>query len=142
MANKIYVTRRRARFSSVFEGPVNLPWGTQVECRNVDGEPYLFMGDKLLCAAGSQITKEFFVQNDAGPGVQRGQLLNAILACLDPQEAQQGASNARWEKIWADRRCRTYKRPKQDERWIWSDDFYNAPISDLRYIASIVGAKT
>lgn len=99
MANKIYVTRRRARFSSVFEGPVNIPWGTQVECRNVDGEPYLFMGDKLLCAAGSQITKEFFVQNDDGQGVQRGQLLNAILARLGPLEARQGEESTRWGKI-------------------------------------------
>ena len=141
MANKIYVTRRRARFSSVFEGPVNLPWGTQVECRNVDGEPYLFMGDKLLCAAGSQITKEFFVQNDDGQGVQRGQLLNAILARLAPQKAHQGASSARWEKVWADRICKAYKRPEPEEHWIWTDNFYNAPIHDLQHIAGLVGAK-
>ncbi|RKJ42255.1 isoaspartyl peptidase [Acutalibacter sp. 1XD8-33] len=136
MMYKRYITRRRARFQSL-NGVVNLPWGTAAEKR--DG--FLWRGDKLLCAASAQNTKDFFVQDDDGQGETRGRLVTAILACLDPQEARQGASNARWEKIWADRRCRAYKRPDLEEHWIWTEDFYNAPIGDLQHIADLVGAK-
>ncbi|NBJ87944.1 isoaspartyl peptidase [Acutalibacter sp. 1XD8-36] len=155
---KRYIVRQRARFQSVFEGRVNLPWGTVVDARLIkvsdDPEPerwesFLFLGSKLLCAASAQNTKDFFVQDDDGQGETRGRLVTAILARLDPQKAHQEASIARWEKIWADRRCRAYKRPgcpqgrscEPEEHWIWTDDFYNAPIGDLQHIADLVGAK-
>lgn len=137
MRYKRYIARRRARFQCVFEGMVNIPWGTAVECR--DG--LLYLGDKLLCAARSQTTKDFFVQDDDGQGKERGRLVTAILARLGPQEAQKGASAPRWEKVWADPRCRPYKQPQHEEHWLWNESFYNAPIEDLRYIAALVGAK-
>lgn len=133
---KRYITRRRARFQSL-NGVVNLSWGTAVE--NRDG--FLWQGDKLLCAASAQNTKEFFVQDDDGQGETRGRLVTAILARLGPQKAHQGASSTGWEKVWADRVCTAYKRPEPEEHWIWTDDFYNAPIHDLRHIAGLVGAK-
>lgn len=134
--HKRYITRQRARFQSL-NGVVNLPWGTAVE--NRDG--FLWQGDKLLCAASSQNTKNFFVQDDDGQGKTRGRLVTAILARLGPQKARQVASSARWEKVWADRICKTYKRPEPEEHWIWTDNFYNAPIHDLQHIAGLVGAK-
>ena len=48
--------------------------------------------------------------------------------------------NARWGKIWDDPRCQKYKRPDQEEHWIWNFDFYNGPVEDLRYIAALIGA--
>ncbi len=72
MEHRRYITRRRARFQSM-SGPVNLPWGTEAE--NRDG--FLWRGDKQLCAASAQNTKEFFVQDDDGQGQERGQLINA-----------------------------------------------------------------
>lgn len=122
MNHKHYIVRQRARFRSL-NGMVNLPWGTVVENRN----GFLCLGDKVLCAASAQNTKHFFVQDDDGQGEIRGRLVTAILACLDPQKSPHGASSARWEKIWADRRCKTYKRSESEEHWIWTDDFYNAP---------------
>lgn len=147
---KRYIVRQRAKFQSVFEGRVNLPWGTVVDARLIkvsdDPDPerwesFLFLGSKLLCAASSQTVKDFFVQDDDGQGKMRGLLVTAILARLGPQKAQQGASDARWEKVWADHKCRAYKRPELEEHWIWTDDFYNAPIGDLQHIADLVGAK-
>ncbi|MDE6260396.1 MAG: isoaspartyl peptidase [Oscillospiraceae bacterium] len=137
MMYKRYITRRRARFQCIFEGRVNLPWGTAVE--NRDG--FLYQGGKLLCAASSQNAKEFFVQDDDGQGETRGRLVTAILARLGPQKAHQRASSASWEKIWADRKCRPYRRTEDEDYWIWNENFYNAPIGDLRHIADLVGAK-
>lgn len=135
--HKRYITRRRARFQCIFEGRVNLPWGTVVE--NRDG--FLCQGSKLLCAASSQNAKEYFVQDDDGQGETRGHLVTVILARLGPQKAHQGASNARWEKVWADRLCGQYRRAEHEEHWIWNEDFYNAPVGDLQHIADLVGAK-
>jgi len=135
--HKRYVARKRARFQCIFEGRVNLPWGTVVE--NRDG--FLHLGDKLLCAASSQNAKNFFVQDDDGQGETRGRLVTAILAHLGPGEARKGASGPRWEKIWADPLCSQYRRTEHEEHWIWNEDFYNAPIGDLRHIAGLVGAK-
>lgn len=136
MTHSRYIVRQRARFQSL-SGNVNLPWGTAVE--NRDG--FLWHGNKPLCAASAQNTKNFFVQDDDGQGETRGRLVTAILARLDPQKAHQGASNARWEKVWADSKSKAYKRPEPEEHWIWTDDFYNAPVTDLRHIAELVGAK-
>lgn len=145
-----YIVRQRARFQSVFEGRVNLPWGTVVDARliKVSDDPaperwesFLFLGSKLLCAASSQTVKNFFVQDDDGQGKMRGALVTAILDRLDSRETHQGDSSTGWEKVWADRRCKAYKRLEPEEHWIWTDDFYNAPIHDLRHIAGLVGAK-
>ena len=136
MEHRRYITRRRARFQSM-SGPVNLPWGTEAE--NRDG--FLWRGDNQLCAASAQNTKEFFVQDDDGQGQERGQLVNAILDRLGPREVRKGASGPRWEKIWTDPQCRRYKRPEDEEYWLWNEDFYNAPIKALRHIAGLVGVK-
>ena len=48
--------------------------------------------------------------------------------------------NARWGKIWEDALCQKYKRPDQEEHWIWNFDFYNGPVEDLRHIAALIGA--
>lgn len=142
---KRYITRRRAKFQCIFEGRVNLPWGTAVE--NRDG--FLCQGSKLLCAASSQNAKDFFVQDDDRQGETRGRLVTAILARLGPQKPRQGASSTRWEKVWADRLCGQYRRTScpegnlasTEEHWIWNESFYNAPIGDLQHIAALVGAK-
>ena len=34
-----------------------------------------------------------------------------------------------------------YRRSEHVNYWLWNDDFYNAPIEDLEYIAELVGVK-
>ncbi len=136
MEYKRYLVRRRARFLSA-SGLVNLPWGAAAE--NRDG--VLWAGGKPLCIATSQNAKDYFVQDDDGRGQERGRLVTAILARLGPLDARQGGASARWEKIWADPRCRPYKRKEDEDYWLWNEAFYNAPVSDLRHIAELVGAK-
>ena len=64
-----------------------------------------------------------------------------ILARLGPQEARKGRAAGRWEKVWADPVCGRYKRPDNEEHWLWNEAFYNAPVDDLRHIARLVGVK-
>ncbi len=93
---------RGANFSSVFKDPVNLPWGTEVEGREADGKQYLFHGDRLPCAANSQITKDFFVQNDDGRETERGKLVMAIEKQLTQKNEWDKSPETRWAKIWED----------------------------------------
>ena len=118
-------------------GPVNLPYGRALDCR----EGFLFWKNRKLCAAASQNTKDYFVQDDDGLGKIRGDLVTLILARLGPQEARKGKAAGRWEKILADPLCKRYKHPKHEEQWLWNEDFYNAPVDDLRHIARLAGLK-
>ena len=130
--HKRYITRKRARIEGIC-GKVNIPYGTALETK--DG--YLLYEGSRLCVVTSQNAYDFFTQNDDGMGKERGELLNRITATLMKQTP---GHNARWGKIWDDPRCQKYKRPEQEDHWIWNHDFYNGPVEDLRYIAALIGA--
>ena len=132
MQYKNYLCRKRARFDGI-SGQVNIPYGTALICQ--DG--FLMHQNKPLCGITSQNAYDFFTQNDDGMGQERGELLNRIIPKLEKRDA---GYQARWGKIWEDALCQKYKRPDQEEHWIWNFDFYNGPVEDLRYIAALIGA--
>lgn len=132
MQYKNYLCRKRARFDGI-SGQVNIPYGTALICQ--DG--FLMHQNKPLCGITSQNAYDFFTQNDDGMGQERGELLNRIIPKLEKRDA---GYQARWGKIWEDALCQKYKRPDQEDHWIWNHDFYNGPIEDLRYIAALIGA--
>lgn len=129
-----YITIKRARFESI-SGPVNLPYGTKVQCGE-DG--FLHLEGAPLCGVYSQNAYDFFAWNDDGQGEERGRLTQAIRKTLEKRDANH---QARWDKVWADETCQQYKRPEHADYWLWNHRFYNAPITDLRHIAALVGAK-
>lgn len=132
MEYKTYVCRKRARFKAIC-GQVNIPYGTTL---NGQGG-FLILNDLPVCSATSQNAYDFFTQNDDGMGQERGELLNRIIPKLEKRDA---GYQARWGKIWEDALCQKYKRPDQEEHWIWNFDFYNGPVEDLRYIAALMRA--
>ncbi len=132
MNYRTYICRKRAKFKAIC-GQVNIRYGTILNCQG----GFLVLNDLPVCSATSQNAYDFFTQNDDGKGEERGELLNRITATLMKQTADH---NARWGKIWDDPRCQKYKRPEQEDHWIWNFDFYNGPIEDLRYIAALIGA--
>lgn len=127
-----YITIKRARFNGM-SGPVNLPYGTKVHC--VNGVLY---SDFALCSDHSQNAYDFFSRNDDGNGLDRGKLAQAIRKTLEKRDTDH---QTRWDKVWRDRICQKYKRPEHVDYWLWNHDFFNANITDLRYIASLVGIK-
>ena len=62
----------------------------------------------------------------------------AILSRLEKRDKEH---QARWNKVWPDAVCQKYRRPEHEDFWLWSYDFYNAPVDDLRHIAALVGAR-
>lgn len=127
-----YLARKRARFEGIC-GHVNIPYGTTLTVQ--DG--FIMWKGQQVCGITSQNAYDYFTQNDDGRGKERGELLNRIIPKLEKRDA---GYQARWGKIWEDALCQKYKRPDQEEHWIWNFDFYNGPVEDLRYIAALIGA--
>lgn len=127
-----YLARKRARFEGIC-GHVNIPYGTALTAQ--DG--FIMWKGQQVCGITSQNAYDYFTQNDDGRGKERGELLNRIIPKLEKRDA---GYQARWGKIWEDALCQKYKRPDQEEHWIWNFDFYNGPVEDLRYIAALIGA--
>lgn len=130
-----YITHHRARIKALC-GEVNLPAMTPIEERN----GMLYYDGKPLCAERSQNALDYFCRNDDGLGMQRGRITRSIMKALrgDPREK---AVQDKWDKVWGDALCQKYKRPEHESHWLWNREFFNAPIDDLKQIASLVGAK-
>lgn len=132
-----YITIKRARFKSI-SGPVNLPYGTEVQC--IGGIMYVggYPDSYALCCDHSQNAYAFFAKNDDGQGLERGSLTQAICKMLEKRDADY---QARWDKIWTDTICQKYKRKDHKDFWLWNHDFFNANLTDLRHIAALIGVK-
>ena len=135
MGYKIYVARRRARFIGCNGQQVNIPYGSILEAQ--DG--FLLWEGQPLCVDTSQNAHNFFSQNDDDMGLERGALVGAIISRLEKRDK---AYQLRWDSVWSSQCCQKYRRPEHEDFWLWNNDFYNAPVEDLRLIAALVGAKT
>lgn len=128
-----YLARRRARFRGIC-GQVNLPYGTVLEAR--DG--FLLWEGRRLCTVTSENAHQYFVPDGDGQGVERGELISAILARLERRDKEH---QARWDALWADPLACHYRRLEHGNHWLWRQEFYRAPVADLRHIAGLIGAK-
>ena len=125
-----YIVTRRFKTKAIC-GVVNLPYGTVCE---VVGE-YLTEGGRQLCAVTSQNAYDHFSRDDDGQGAERGRLVQDIRARLERRDA---GYQARWDKLWADTGANRLRRPEHEDFWVWSFDFYNAPVAELRRIKKLL----
>lgn len=135
MAYKRYIARKRARFAGYGGRLVNIPWGTELEA---EGGDILFEGVPL-CNATSGNAHLYFVQNDDGMGRERGELVEKITATLAKRDKDH---QARWDRVWKDDLVSRYRHPDHSDFWLWGQAFFDAPVEDLRYIATIVAEKS
>lgn len=127
-----YIATRRARIITIGGHPVNIPWGTVME--ETDG--VLFRDGLPVCTITSDNAHAFFARNDDGHGLERGHLTAAIMAKLAKRDRNH---QSRWDRVRADRLCRKYRQRKHADFWLWSHEFFGAPIDDLQHIAEVVG---
>ena len=129
-----YIVTRRFRGRAIC-GAVNLPYGTT--CEEHDGILVLEDGRKL-CADTSQNAYDYFSRDDDGNGQERGRLVQNIRRTLERQDAKR---QTRWDALWADEVANRLRRKDSPDFWIWSFDFYNADIPELKHIANLIGIK-
>ena len=121
-----YIVYKRFKGNGIC-GPVNLPYGTEVSS---DGA-FLTVNGEKLCSITSQNAYDFFSRNDDGHGLERGKLVQDILRTLERRDAKH---QTRWDKLWADEVANRLRRKDSPDFWIWSFDFYNADVNELRRI--------
>ena len=129
-----YIVTRRFRCNAIC-GPVNLPYGTTSEVH--DGILVLEHGRKLF-AETSHNAYDYFSRDDDGHGLERGKLVEEITSRMEKRDAKH---QARWDALWADEVANRLRRKDSPDFWIWSFDFYNADIPDLKHIANLIGIK-
>lgn len=130
---KAYIVKRRARVETI-TGPVNLPYGTEVEAV----EDRLIYQGRQLCAVTSRKAHLYFARNDDGQGRERGAMTLAITKRLEKRDRDH---QRRWDLVWEDPVCQKYRHPEHEDHFLWGHTFYEAPVEDLRHIAALIGAR-
>jgi len=125
-----YIVHRRFKKKALC-GNVNLPKFTKCELIN----NVIFHDGLPICALKSENAHKYFAVNEDGSGIERGELTYYIQTRLSKRDKNH---DLRWNKIWNDKLCQRYKRIEHEDHWLWNHDFFEAPISDLQYIANLI----
>lgn len=128
-----YITAKRFKRNGI-GGHFNIPYGTKLEKR--DG--LLWLGDRVVCKSRSAAAHQYFARNDDGNGLERRKLSRAIIDTLGGLTTK---PDDRWKHIFEDELAKKYRRTEHADFWLWNDDFFNAPIDDLKYLAALAGVK-
>jgi hypothetical protein len=129
-----YITIKRYKQQGI-GGHFNLPYGTPIEKRE---DNLLYHNNRPVCVARSFNAHEYFARNNDGRGLERGKLTHAIIKKLGGMHRE---LTAEWKAVFDDDLANSYARQDSPDFWLWDDSFFNAPIEDLKYIASLVGIK-
>lgn len=128
-----YIVHRRFK-SKTISGEVNLPVGTV--CEEIDG--HIFFNNKLLCYVESENAHQFFARNNDSNGLLRGKFTQNIQNSLSKRDNNY---QERWDKVWSDPICQTYKREEFSDFWIWNHEFFQADVKILKYIVNLIEIK-
>ena len=135
-----YITIKRFHRIGMTGETFNIPYGTEMECK--DNVIIYNPDNKPICIKTSWVAHEYFARNDDGNGLERGKLTQAIVKRLSPDYFKTREERDQyWERIWADELANRYRKQEHETSWLWSIEFYNAPIEDLKYLAKLAGCK-
>jgi len=120
-------------------GYFNIPYGSVLA---KDADKILNFDNKPVCVSTSAAAHEYFARDDDGKGFECGKLSQAIIKRLSPDNFDSMQERDEfWKIVWNNEVAQKYRRKEHLTYWLWSDDFYNAPVEDLKYIAELVGVK-
>ena len=128
-----YITHKRFKQKALC-GNINIPATTICELVN----NVITYRDQAICLVTSENSHKYFARNDDGHGLLRGKLTQSITKCLEKKDTNY---QNRWNKVWQDAVCQKYRRQEHNDWWLWSHEFFNASIEDLKHIANIIGVK-
>lgn len=122
-------------------GKVDIKVGKDLDCER----SIIKYNGTDICVNTSENAHTYFMRNDDGKGIQRGDIINSILTMLKipegltPEEYEEAVKlrDKRWEKVINDPICQAYCRSGHDI-WIWNHAFYNTSIESLTYIQRLI----
>lgn len=115
-------------------GEVNLPVGTV--CQYDQG--FITYDGKPLCVVTSENAHRYFAKNDDGKGLERGNLVQNIIAKLGEDNESR---LSRWAAVENDSICKIYKRHDHPDTWLWNHSFYGARIWHLTHIWDLINRE-
>ena len=122
-----YINRKRYKKKCI-SGEVNFPYNTEFLCLD-DG--MITHNDKPICYNTSQDAYDYFVRNDDNCGMERGKIIEEIFTITKNRKSSK--YNDIWDMLWNDETIKSkFKNSNHEEVWLWSFDFYNAEINELR----------
>lgn len=128
-----YIVKKRFN-QKALQGMVNLPYATL--CTETNG--LISNENGPLCYNTSQNAYDYFAINNDNKGLLRGELIDKILKRLNKDRAfNQKKHQERWNLLWEDESLTKYRRAEHSNFWVWSKDFYEAPIEELERILTI-----
>ena len=120
-------------------GRFNLPYGTELE----DHDGWLCYNGVPICKTTSALMRDYFARDDDGCGLKRFKIAHAIIDALHIREGESKEDwQKRWNVVWEDAVSNKYRKDESESTFLWSIDFFNAPLLDLWHIAALVGANT
>jgi hypothetical protein len=130
-----YIVAKRFRRKAI-DGNFNIPYGTEVDVH--DG--FLWYDGKKVCTDHSCVMREYFVKNEDGLGLKRHKIAHDIINAMLMHEGEtQEEWQKRWDILWNDNICNKYRKDNSETTFLWSIEFYNAPLLDLYHIAALAG---
>lgn len=124
----------KAFYGKALCGEIMIPKEAELTCPKT----IIKYNGKSICFSTSANAHEYFMRNDDGEGMQRGDIITDIFALLKTDD--EALAKARWEAVEADETCQKYRKDNTPNAWLWNNYFYNADISDLEYIAEMIEA--
>ena len=132
-----YIAYKRFNEMSM-SGLVDIPVGAKLTCEN----SIIKYNGADICANTSENAHTYFMRNDDGHGMERGNIINAIFDLLKrPDTDDSDIYDRRWEKVINDPKCQAFSRAGHDT-WIWNHAFYNTTIEILSYIYNLIAGVT
>lgn len=129
-----YITHHRFRANAIC-GEVNLRYGTRLIR---EGGMLCLTDGRAICFASSQNAKEHFARDDDGQGLERGRLTHAI--AFAPRKSEQGYRFSEAEREMLAQDYRHWLRQDTD-MILFNDDFFAAPVNELRELAKRLKIK-
>lgn len=132
-----YITTKRFKRKGI-DGDFNIPYGTTIESDN----GYLWLDGKRICSEKSAVMREYFARDDDGLGQKRSKIVHSIIDAMLMQDGETKEDwQKRWDILWEDSVCNKYRKDYSETTFLWSIEFYNAPLLDLYHIAALAGVK-
>lgn len=133
----IYITTKRFKRKGI-DGDFNIPYGKVIESEN----GYLWLDGKRICSEKSAVIREYFSRDDDGLGQKRSKIAHSIIDAMLMRDGETKKDwQKRWDVLWEDSVCNKYRKDYSETTFLWSIEFYNAPLLDLYHIAALAGVK-
>lgn len=114
-------------------GHFNIPAMSVLETNDINR---ICFNGRAVCATTSETAHDYFAIDEDKNGTGRFILTRKIRKLLEGPKDK--IHLKRWDLVMDDSICQKYEKKELKDHWLWSDEFYKAPLPDLEYILNLI----